>query len=173
MKSSLSILSAAVLSACLALSGCVGHKAVIPPKVLSDIYFDMLVTDQWISDHNDLGPRADTTLIYEPVFNRYGYTTADYDNSVIYYLQYPDKFKEIVQATADRFQSERSRLEGLQSQIRKVEEKNSIYTHYRYKDFGQDSVKWAFGKMKTMIDSILIENKWIISQENTDTLQTR
>jgi len=166
-------LSAVISFACLAFSGCSGHKAVIPPKVLSDIYFDMLVTDQWIGAHSDLRSRADSTLVYEPIFYRYGYTTEDYDNSVTYYLQYPEKFKDIAQATADRFKSEISRLEELQSLVREVEEKNSIYTHYRDKDFVQDSVKWSFGEMKTMIDSIYLENKWIIFQENTDTLQTR
>lgn len=172
MKSPAAHIILSLACACILISGCDSRRKVIPPGVLSDIYFDMFLAEQWINDDYNLRRAADTTLVYEPIFNRYGYTTADYDNSVTYYLARPETFTKIAEATAKRFADELESLERLQKENREADEANRIYRHYHKKDFNADSVRWSFGMMKGKIDSILTEHKWIISQENTDTLQT-
>ena len=67
---------------------------VIPASKMSKIYADMVIADQWIrSDGRTL--HADTTLVYEPIFNKYGYTTEDYRKSVSHYLRKPGDFADI------------------------------------------------------------------------------
>lgn len=156
----------------LATAGCSRRASVIPETTMSDIYYDMFCIDQWIQDNSDMKKAADTTLVYEPIFNRYGYTTEDYDASVSYYLARPEKLVKITERTAKRFEKETERLGKLREEISAAEIANRIYEHYVTRNFGEDSVKWAFGEMKGVIDSILTENKWIIIQESTDTLQT-
>ena len=158
----------------LALAGLAGCRkaSVIPANRMSDIYCDMFMMDQWVKDNLEARRTADTTLVYEPIFNKYGYTLADYNKSVDYYLENPDLFVKIAENTVEKLKAGEARMNKLSEEIRKVELANSRFEGYEDKDFCTDSVKWKFGPMKEMIDSILTERKWIISQENTDTLRT-
>ncbi len=67
---------------------------IIPENKLAGIYVDMLVLDEWIK-LEALSRVADTSVVYEPIFNRHGYTTEDYLASVDHYLNDPVKFAKI------------------------------------------------------------------------------
>ena len=82
--------------ALLALSGC-GRGRVIPMNKFAEIYADLCVADQWINQHPDMRSQADTTQFYEAVFRKHGYRFADYQRSMDYYLDYPEKYVRIVQ----------------------------------------------------------------------------
>ena len=70
---------------------CSSDKAsVIPRGKLARIYAEMLVTDQWILAEPDFRRVADTTLVYEPILQKYGYDTQDYIKSVGYYMNDPE-----------------------------------------------------------------------------------
>ena len=97
------------LVALLAVS-CQGPR-VIPRDKMVDIYCDMLLADQQIRDNNVLRNRADTMLVYEAVFNRYGYNTDDYLHSVNHYLGDPERFAKIMGDVAEKLQSEAGALE--------------------------------------------------------------
>lgn len=97
------------LVALLAVS-CQGPR-VIPRDKMVDIYCDMLLADQQIRDNNVLRNRADTMLVYEAVFNRYGYNTDDYLHSVSHYLGDPERFAKILGDVAEKLQSEAGALE--------------------------------------------------------------
>ena len=84
------LLHIVVLLAVVAVS-CRGPR-VIPKDDLTDIYYDMFLLDQQIREDNDLRKQADTTLVYEAVFNKYGYDTDDYLYSLKYYLRDPEHF---------------------------------------------------------------------------------
>ena len=56
----------------------------------------MFVVDQWMVDNAGKHQMPDTTLYYEPVFNKYGYTTDDYLHSVDHYLSDPERFSRIL-----------------------------------------------------------------------------
>ncbi|MBQ6761640.1 MAG: DUF4296 domain-containing protein [Bacteroidales bacterium] len=98
-----------LLVALLAVS-CQGPR-VIPRDKMVDIYCDMLLADQQIRDNNVLRNRADTMLVYEAVFNRYGYNTDDYLHSVNHYLGDPERFAKIMGDVAEKLQSEAGALE--------------------------------------------------------------
>ncbi|MCQ2183424.1 MAG: DUF4296 domain-containing protein [Bacteroidales bacterium] len=171
MKFALNHIPLILLCTFAVLQGCGKRASVIPPKVMSDIYFDMFVTDQWLRDHYDIKGKADSMLVYEPIFNKYGYTTADYDNSVTYYLERPEKYLKIAEKTVARFDEELDAL-GKRNVAKGGDGMKKLKLSRDYKnDFTKDSVRWSFGIMKDKVDSIFIEHKWIISQENTDTLQ--
>lgn len=53
--------------------GCRRHR-IIPDKVLGQIFHDALLTNSYIDQHLAV---LDSTNVYEPIFERYGYTTED------------------------------------------------------------------------------------------------
>lgn len=98
----------AVTAVLVAVAGCRGPK-LIPRSKLADIYFDMFLADQQIREDTDLRNRADTMLVYEGIFNRYGYDTDDYLYSVRTYLKDPERFSKTLENVADRLQAEADR----------------------------------------------------------------
>lgn len=91
------IVLAFLLCACL-LGSCrrKDEARVIPRNVMAKIYAEMFVVDQWMVDNAGKHRMPDTTLYYEPVFNKYGYTTDDYLHSVDHYLSDPERFSRIL-----------------------------------------------------------------------------
>lgn len=116
-----------VLSACLLVSvSCSKDKEkVIPRGKLAEIYAEMLVTDQWIVDSPGVRRSADTSLVYEPVLEKYGYTSADYRKSVEEYMNDPERFSRILRTSAkildDRLAELEERKERL-DHLRALEE---------------------------------------------------
>lgn len=93
----------------LLLAACKGPR-LIPRDTLEDIYVDMFVTDQRIREDNALRPQADTSLVYEPIFNQYGYTTDDYLFTLKNYLKDPERFAKVLQNVTERLREEGSRI---------------------------------------------------------------
>jgi hypothetical protein len=70
----------------LLLAGCNEKDGkVIPRGTLAEIYAEMLVTDQWILDTPGVRMIADTSLVYAPILEKYGYSTEDYIYTVDIY----------------------------------------------------------------------------------------
>ena len=67
----------------------------IPQSTLSKIYAEMFLADQWISS-NRLNKVADTSWVYEAIFDRYGYTGKDYNYSVERYMEDPEDFSRMI-----------------------------------------------------------------------------
>ena len=76
---------------------------VIPRGELAEIYAQMLLMDQWIVGTPGARQIADTTLVYEPILNEYGYTKADYRKSVDVYMNDPERFSRILRTTVEIF----------------------------------------------------------------------
>ena len=72
---------------------------VIPRSKLSKIYAEMLVIDQWIQNKPGLRTIADTSLVYEPILEKYGFDSDDYQYSVEYYMADPERFSRILRTT--------------------------------------------------------------------------
>ena len=100
------------LAGALALAGC-RDSHLIPRSEMADIYYDLFLTDQVVRESSDLRSRADTTLVYEAVFNRYGYDTDDFQYSVRYYLRDPERFAKILHEVNGRLQADAVALEPL------------------------------------------------------------
>ena len=96
----------------LAVASCKGPR-VIPKDTLTDIYVDMFMADQQVRDENIPGSQMDTTLVYEAVFNKYGYDTDDYLFSVREYLKDPERFAKIFEEVSQRLEGEAKALEKI------------------------------------------------------------
>ncbi len=68
---------------------------VIPRKKMAKIYAEMLVTDQWINSTPEVRKIADTSLVYEPILEKYGYDSKDYRKTVDRYMDDPERFSRI------------------------------------------------------------------------------
>ena len=96
----------------LAAAACRGPR-VIPKDTLTDIYTDMFLADQMVRDENVPRVRMDTLLLYEAVFQKYGYDTDDYLYSVRHYLKDPERFGKVFENVAKRLEGEVDALEKI------------------------------------------------------------
>jgi len=94
-----------IVLALLAAAACQGPR-VIPKDTLTDIYTDMFVADQQVRELNIPRVQMDTMLLYEAVFEKYGYDTDDYLYSVRHYLKDPERFAKVFESVAKRLQGE-------------------------------------------------------------------
>ena len=95
--------AAVLLLLCCTLS-CHRDGRIIPPAKLTDIYVEMFLADQWLSDNPRARRGADTSDFYGAIFERYGYSFKDYDASVRHYLGQPEKFADITTNAAKRLE---------------------------------------------------------------------
>lgn len=119
--------------------GCHSQGKVIPKSKMVLIYADMLLADQWLSDHADARTIADTTLFYEPIFRKYGYTTRDYDASITYYIDRPDKFNKVIQKTAKLLNNKFLEYNKIADKLQVAGEANRRVFGYKAQDFRTDS----------------------------------
>ncbi len=101
------LIALAMLSA-----SCRSGPRKIPEKKMIRIYADMLVADQWLLDNGSERKTADTTLFYEPVFRKYGYTTEDYQYSLHHYLKNAEKFDRMVDKVMETLEERKKCLEN-------------------------------------------------------------
>ena len=94
------------------MAACQGPR-VIPKDTLTDIYTDMFIADQMVREENIPRPQMDTMLLYEAVFEKYGYDTDDYLNSVRFYLKDPERFAKVFENVAKRLQGEVDALDKI------------------------------------------------------------
>lgn len=98
----------------LILASCSNDEAeVIPRGKLADIYAEMLMTDQWISSTPGVRMIADTSLVYEPILEKYGYDKYDYVKSVDHYMNDPERFSRILRTSAERLDKRLAELKKL------------------------------------------------------------
>lgn len=109
------LLAAAVV---LAVSCRRNEAEVIPRAKLAKIYAEMLVTDQWITSNAGIRMIADTSLVYEPILNKYGYDSDDYRLSVDYYMNDPERFSRILRTSGELIDK---RIEELKQEERRLE----------------------------------------------------
>ena len=124
----------ALLLMVVAVAACRGPR-VIPRDKMVDIYCDMFIADQQVRAEG-LPPKAmDTLLVYEAVFEKYGYDTDDYIHSLRHYLKDPERFAKVFEEAAERLQGQANALEP-------------IIRH-------QDWVAQRMGAKRPRIDSVL------------------
>ena len=104
------------------LFSCGKKDKVIPRSTMSDIYAELFISDQWLREQQMEFRIADTCRFYEPIFNKYGYTTLDFRNSANYYLQDPRRFSRILQRASVQLEERAKYLERLSSDIESIRE---------------------------------------------------
>lgn len=126
---------------------CSRQGRVIPSHKMARIYADMLVRDQWLLNNSDWFGRADTSLVYEPILRKYGYTKMDYVHSVAHYMENPEDLgkifgetKDIIDAHIKELMAESRAKARLDSILRAIE----ASPHRRaplYLDMDRDSIR--------------------------------
>lgn len=111
-------------------SSCRREGRVIPRDKMAIIYAELFIADQRINQDNDARKVADTSFVYAPVFEKHGYTVADYRASMAYYIKDPDRYARILRKTASiiekdikALKKEKERLEELE----KLREEVSVF----------------------------------------------
>ena len=107
-----------------AVAACQGPR-LIPRNTLTDIYEEMFLADQLVRERNLPQPQMDTLLVYEAVFNKYGYNTDDYLNSVRHYLKDPERFAKIFEEVDRRLEGKVKELDRLIEYRQKLDEKRA------------------------------------------------
>lgn len=100
MKRALHIILVLLLAA-----SCLGPRR-IPRDEMEDIFYEMLLQEQFVRSDATLRKQMDTLLIYEGIFQKYGYDTDDFLYSLDYYIQEPDRLAKVMGAVADRLTQE-------------------------------------------------------------------
>ena len=125
----------------LLLASCSERARIIPQGKMAKIYAEMFVADQWVMVNPAVRKQADTSLFYEPIFRKYGYTFKDYNASVEHYLLDPDTYVKILTQTSQILDS---RLEQARS-LKEIEDGakafNARIRGYENRDFS-DSLAW-------------------------------
>lgn len=105
MKPRLSYISFLFVLAVGLFASCSKDEAeIIPRGKLAKIYEEMLMTDQWIIKTPGVRMIADTSLVYEPILEKYGYTKEDYLATVDHYMNDPERFSRILRSTANHLE---------------------------------------------------------------------
>ena len=105
----------------LSVSCCKRHEGeVIPRNELAKIYAEMFITDQWVLETPGVRQIADTSLVYAPILEKYGYTTEDYLVTIDRYMDDPDRFSRIFRTTGEILEK---RLKELKKE-KEIQEKN-------------------------------------------------
>ena len=145
-----------MLTIALAVS-CNGNRArVIPRSKLAKIYAEMFVTDQWIQNTPNVRTIADTSLVYEPILQKYGFTSEDYQHSVQHYMDDPERFSRILRTTSDILDKRIKELRRLAKLQAEAKEKAKKF------NYGIDLTKLYFsplpdGRPKNWSDSLKFE----------------
>ena len=150
-------IAALALSALIFLTSCRKDEVqVIPRSVLSRIYAEMLLTDQWIMNTPTVRGIADTSLVYEPILEKYGYDSDDYRKSVDVYMDDPERFAKIFRETVDILTLRRDELVVEKERLEKLKESR------RHAEKFRPDIEWKLAE--TSYDSLVVEldsSTWI------------
>ena len=97
---------------------------------------------------------ADTTLFFDPIFHKHGYTFEDYDASVRHYVRDPEKFGEIMERVKELLRE--------QTDIRQSVWERKVDLAYRKVDFFSDSLwsrdwlTWAAPVIDTTVSLVVV-----------------
>lgn len=140
-----------IVTVMVCICSCSEGGKVIPRSKLAKIYADMFVVDAWLTTapyENRMA--ADSTSVYEPIFNSYGYTTEDYLASVSHYLMDPDRFSRILKKSSHILDTD---IEDIQKELDGLVEREQLRRKYR------SSIRCTFTLYDTLFDKASFTDK--------------
>lgn len=117
------------------LSSCTDRVRIIPKNKMAQIYAEMFIADQWVYIHPASRTHADTTLLYEPIFQKYGYTFEDYNASVSHYIVDPDTYVKILDKTVKILEKHLDRVTSMKDVENSAKKANAMIKGYESTDF--------------------------------------
>lgn len=74
----------------------------IPRGDMEEIMMQVLLQDQYLKQNQELRKQADTSLVYEGIFESFGYDTDDFLYSLEYYLEDATRMEKIMEKVENR-----------------------------------------------------------------------
>ena len=136
--------------ASLSLLACIRAK-VIPADKFAEVYADMFLADQKVRSDAELTRIADTTLFYEPVLAKYGYDREDYLKSVGHYMEDPERFAKVFEASRNILDA---RVIELRAVLRREEKADSIRKAIEAMTFRRAPVYFGIRNDSLRIDTV-------------------
>lgn len=99
----------------------------IPRDEMEDILAEMLLQDQQIKINREMRIQADTSLIYEGIFQAYGYNTDDFIYSLSYYMEDASRMEKIMGNVAEQLEKEAKAVGKELDHLHWIERMMSIY----------------------------------------------
>ena len=164
-----------IIAACavlFSLAGCSFNRTkVIPRGEMAEIYAEMLMADQWIIENSRTRTQADTSLVYEPIFQRYGYDTEDYRASVAHYMKDPERYSRILRETAEILDARILELK----ELKRIEDRRKSIVPYKIDRFRLYYVRsveglWEHGDSVSVEVDSLVPVLEMHLHETSDTL---
>lgn len=137
----------------LALFSCGKRARIIPKKEMAKIYAELYIADQWLISHSNYRSQADTSFFYEPIFQKYGYTTEDYRESVYHYLKDAKRYSAILESSADIIKEKLDVLKAIQKAEDLKRKRLERIADYEYYDEFED-----ISYFNLLKDDVLIPN---------------
>jgi len=78
---------------------------------MAQIITEMSMVDQMVQDQTETRLATDTALVYEAIFRKYGYTQKEFDHSLTYHLQKPNKLSKRIAPYRDQLLNRRNELQ--------------------------------------------------------------
>jgi len=130
------LLNLMLMMAAFALTSCKKDEVeVIPRSKLAQIYAEMLVTDQWITNTQGVRLMADTSMVYEPILEKYGYDIEDYLHSVDAYMDDPERFARIFRTSGEIIEKRLKELRRQQYILDQIASLPNIRVDFRPEKF--------------------------------------
>lgn len=151
----MNILPMCALALCLLFSCGTKEARVIPRSKMAKIYAEMLITDQWIMSEPSVMRIADTSLVYEPILEKYGYDSEDYMKSVEHYLDDPERFSRIFRSASEQLDRRLKELKALQKAMEDEPEvpESDIDAGYLVPDAGKIPLKFTPDSISFVLDT--------------------
>ena len=168
------------LFAVIVLASCGKNEAeVIPRGKMAEIYAEMLMTDQWISSTPGMRMIADTSLVYEPILEKYGYDNLDYLKSVDHYMNDPERFSRILRTSGEildkrmkELRRKQRRMELEEEALQKVLRHKTDYSFEEYFPYlGDEPYVHYYDSVTFELDSCKVY--CLVPIETADTLYDR
>ena len=159
MKLKAAHIALAALLLLLLLPACGRRGRIIPAGKMAEIYVDMFLADQWVSDNYGTRKTADTSDFYGPIFKAHGYNFKDYDRSVSHYLENPDNYSRMLDKSAEILEK---RIKALKTEDERREKVKELERYLRDNllprvNFEQDdSLLWRPDTLAATADSLAV-----------------
>lgn len=161
------------LASLILFSSCSGKGGkVIPRGTLAEIYAEMFVTDQWLASNLSLKKMADTSFVYAPILERYGYTPDDYRLSLDHYMNDPERYARILRTTSELLDARLEELKVEQARLARIAAIKVYESDLKPEDFAmylRDSLIMYHDSISFEPDSARMIY-WLRSHEVSDTL---
>jgi DNA-binding transcriptional MerR regulator len=98
-----------------------------------EIMVEMFMFEQTVRDHREFSPIADTTLVYAAILRKHGYSVKEYNRSLAYHLQKPDKLKKAMISHRDQMMKRKNALqEEVDKALRMAEVEKAYRPRFTY-----------------------------------------